>query len=49
MRKVEEQVIGKKLKDKMKYADDFLIKRKANEFVEQINNQQNSTLFFPKP
>ena len=48
MRKVEEQVIGKKLKDKMKYADDFLIKRKANEFVEQINNQQNSTLFFPE-
>lgn len=41
---VEKKVIGRKLQEKMKYAGEYLIKRKANEFVEQIHQQQNSNI-----
>ena len=41
-KKLEEEVMGKKFKEKFEYVENFISKRKASEFVDYINIKQKS-------
>lgn len=43
-RHLEDEIVGKKFQDKFEYVEEFISKRKANEFVTYINKKTQSKL-----